>query len=185
MVQTEAGDVPSVAFDSIGTHGKVAGHSIFPGCQFYQIEMGVFRRPEMRIREGNRETGSERGTTDNTLPVLVDPVLNKTDSRFVRSDGEGQIKADGFCIDVRRYLEVSDICIGHPFQPHGLPQSALGSVEHAVRAQALFPPAVIGLVCKVLNAHGERIFPFFQIFRDICLKWKISAHMPAGLPAVQ
>ena len=71
------------------------------------------------------------------------------------------------------------VFLRHPFHPYGLPDPALGCVEHAAPSQLLLAFSRVTGIRYILHAKGNHIVPFMHMIRNLHGKWQIPAIMLA------
>ena len=167
VVQAKAQHAPCVRCTAPLAQGKVAVHGVelfflsLRGAHGQVVQKGRVRAPweEILVRNMQRHFTVLAGLI--AAPVLGNghtpgahhrPQVRRTAGRrgmYFHSHGAG--------IVVRRNGERLDVIFRHALQPDGLPDAALGGIEHPAGLQSLLAPRLCAVAGGVLHRHPQAV----------------------------
>ena len=193
-VEAEAQDAFRVRLTAPFAEGKITVHGIktvfvpLGGTHGQVVEERAVRTPrkEMFLRDVQRHLAVLVGLV--AAPVLGNghaPGPHHSPEVFCPA-GLGRVGfyRHGPGIVVRGDRQLRNVIVRHPLQPDGLPDAALGMVEHPAGGQGLLAPGLGAIPGGVLHGHPEGVAARPQIIGDVQRKGPVAAPVAAGQMAV-
>ena len=147
------------------------------------VEEGAGRAPreEVLLRDGQGHLAVLAGLV--AAPVLGDGHAARPHHgpEVRRAAGLGRVGLDryGAGIVVRGDGQGLDVVVRHPLQPDGLPDAALGRVEHPAGLERLLAPRLVPGTGGVLHSHPQAVVVGVQRVGDVERKGPVAAPVAA------
>ena len=167
VVQAEAQHAPCIRCTAPLAQGKVAVHGIelfflsLRGAHGHIVQKGRIRTPRKEMLVRNMQRHRAVLVCIIAAPVLGDrytpgPHHGPQVHRAAGRRGMG-LYGHGAGIVVRQHGQGLDVILRHTLQPDGLPDAALGRVEHPTGLQSLLAPRLGAMAGRILHCHPQAV----------------------------